>query len=128
MLLLERDLAGEHLVEQAPGGVHVRARVDALALELFRGGVVERPDERAHPRAPGAARRLGEAEVGEVDLLAIALAREQDVGRLDVAVHESVGVRGIEGGGSTGTGSPLARAGLSRPSAAITARRSVPST
>ena len=102
VLLLERDMAGEHLVEHAAGGVHVRAGVDALSLELFRGGVVERPDERAHPCAPWAARRLGEAEVGEVDLLAIALAREQDVGRLDVAVHESVRVRGIEGGGQLG--------------------------
>ena len=48
-------------------------------------------------RSPAPCRRL-EPEVAEVDVLA----REQDVGGLDVAVHEPGGVRGVQAGGDLG--------------------------
>ena len=102
MLLLKRNVAGEHLVEQTPGGVDVGTSVDALALELFRGGVVERSDEHPHAGAPPAACLLGETEVGEIDLVAVALASQQDVAGFDIAVYEAVRVRSIEGGGQLG--------------------------
>ena len=40
---------------------------------------------------------LGDAEVGEVDVFGH-VAREKHVRRLDVAMHQSVGVGGVEGG------------------------------
>jgi hypothetical protein len=42
---------------------------------------------------------LHEAEVGEVGVLLVALAGEQDVARLDVAVDEAAAVRRVERGG-----------------------------
>ena len=60
-------------------------------------------------------RRGAEAEVGEVDVLLAVGVGDQDVGRLDVAVHEAAGVGGVEGVGDAGhdPGGP-ARAGSLR--------------
>ena len=65
-----------------------------LTDRLFRAHVVWRADRHAGARHPAADRRPGkrDAEVCH-ERLAVT---EQDVGRLDVAVHNAVAVRVIE--------------------------------
>jgi hypothetical protein len=90
-----RDLAGQRVVEHAAERVDVGARVDLLAGELLRRHEVDGADplpRRGQPRL--GADDLREAEVGEVGVLAA----EQDVGGLDVAVHQPDGVRGVQRG------------------------------
>ena len=66
-------------------------------LDLLGRDVVGGADPGAGARqAAGRAEPLGEPEVGQVDVLVVALAAEQDVGRLDVAVHQPALVRGVE--------------------------------
>ena len=92
----ERRAAGEHVVEDAAERVDVGSGVDPLAPDLLRGDEVQRADP-----VPGLRRArlrehvLGEPEVGQVGVVALP---EQDVGRLDVAVHQAGGVRGVERG------------------------------
>ena len=86
-------LAGQRVVEDAAERVDVGARVDLLAGELLGRHEVDGADplaRRGQPRV--GADDLREPEVGEVGVLAA----EQDVGRLDVAVHEPDGVRGVQ--------------------------------
>ena len=70
------------------------------------------------------AERLGEAEVGEVG----AVAFEQDVVRLDVAVDDAGGVGGVERFGDLAEQRRPPRPGGSGPSRSISLRRSPPST
>ena len=60
-------------------------------------------------------------------MVALALASDQHVGGLDVAVNETASMGRVERRGQLGE-DRTARDGASRPSAAITDRRSVPST
>ena len=76
------------LIEDSAQSVHIDARVDRLAANLFRRDV----GERSHPlpglRKPVPRRRLaGEPEVGEVGLLGSAHRRDEDIRGLDVAVY-----------------------------------------
>ena len=90
-----RRLARQRVVEDAAERVDVGARVDLVAGELLGRHEVGGADPVAGGGQAGVGpHRLGEAEVGEVGVLAV----EQDVGRLDVAVHEPDGVRGVERG------------------------------
>ena len=84
--------AGEALIEHARQRVLVAAGVDALAGDLLGGEVVERAHE---PAGVGrhAAELLAHAEVGQVGVVVVV---DQDVGRLDVAVHERGPVRRVE--------------------------------
>jgi hypothetical protein len=66
-----------------------------------------------------------EPEVREVAVLLTRRTGEQDVRRLDIAVHEPVLVCGIERGGDWST-ITSARSGASAPSARSNAFRSVP--
>ena len=89
----ERRVAQQRRVEHAAERVDVGARVDPLALQLLGRGEVD----RAQPLAGLGqlllrAQQPREAEVAEVGVVA----RDQDVGGLDVAVHEPGGVRGVE--------------------------------
>ena len=97
------DLAGQHLVQDATQRVDVRATVDRVALDLLGGDVVGRPHPEAGPRqASGRARALGQPEVGQVRVGLRGLVGDQDVRRLDVAVHQSARVRGVERAGDLG--------------------------
>ncbi len=82
---LERDLAGQHLVEQDPERVDVGAGVDLPAHRLLGGDVVGGAED---PAGRGQAVRLereGDPEVGD---LGPALGVDEDVLGLDVAVDQ----------------------------------------
>ncbi len=87
----ERRAPGEHLVEHHTEGVDVAARVDGQALGLLGrevGGGAH--DEAGLCHLLVRADRTGDAEVGDLDL---AVGGDEDVARLDVAVHDTVAMR-----------------------------------
>ncbi len=87
----ERLAAGEQLEEHHPRRVHVRARARAVAGHLLGRQVGDGPDEQARPGVRGGRLRPGQAEVRH---LQPAVGGQQDVLRLDVAVHDAGRVRG----------------------------------
>jgi hypothetical protein len=91
-----RDGARQALEQQARQAVLVRPPVELLAADLLGRDVVD----RAHELAVGGAalgRALGQAEVGQVAVLAPVAVVEQDVARLHVAVDEAAAMGGVEG-------------------------------
>jgi hypothetical protein len=96
-LAVEGALPRETLEENAAERVDVGAPVDRAALDLLGRHVVDRADETA--LAGQAAHRRDvprEAEVADVGTLALVGLRDEDVARLDVAVHEPCRVRRVE--------------------------------
>ena len=92
----EREVTDEHLVEQEPDGVHVGAGVARAPLDLLGREVARGADDGAGPREVARARRLRDAEVGDLDRT---FGRDEDVRGLDVAVDDPVAVRVVECGG-----------------------------
>jgi hypothetical protein len=90
---------GECFVEDDAEGVEVGPAIDRGALDLLGGQVLGGTHHRAVAGEVGALRRFGDAEVGDQNPT---VARQQDVGRLDVAVDEAAGVGGTEGIGHLG--------------------------
>ena len=93
--------AAHQLVEHGRGAEEVAAPVDDLAPHLLGRHVLRRPHH--HARARDVAH--GEAGHAEVHDLHPALPREEDVGGLDVAVHDAHLVRvgeALEDGGDDG--------------------------
>jgi hypothetical protein len=102
---IERAHAGEALEEHARQRVLIGPPVDAAPLDLLGRDV----EDGAHHLAGGGQPAvgvglLGQPEVGEVgvDLPVPAGGLEQDVGGLDVAVDQPLGVGGVERGGDLG--------------------------
>jgi hypothetical protein len=92
--LRERGAAGEAEEEHHGEGVDVRAGVDRLAEGLFGREVVQRADDLTGAGQTRVGADLArESEVGQVR---VPPEGQQDVGGLDVAVHEAEGVGGIE--------------------------------
>jgi hypothetical protein len=88
---------GETLVKNAGQRVLVSAPVDLLPLDLLGGDVGERADHLSSAREPGTGRRtLRQAEVDEVDVLALGCSGQEDVRGLDVAVDQPLGMRGVQ--------------------------------
>ena len=85
----ERRLERQHLVERQAEAVDVAARV-RLADEPLGGQVAQRADHVARARQLVIPLRLGQAEVGHPER---PLDVQQQVGRLDVAMDDPVGVR-----------------------------------
>ena len=87
---VKRSLPGEQLVQHHAGGEQVRTGVNGLALHLLGRHIFERSHHRAL-RAGNVARILDTChpKVGEFDAPA---GLHQQVGRLDVAVHDLCGV------------------------------------
>jgi hypothetical protein len=99
----ERRRPGEQLEQHAGERVHVGPAVDGPVLEPLGGHVVERA-ERGPGQGQGGSARLpgggaGDAEVDEVGELVLVVAAHEHVRRLDVAVHQARGVRGVQCGG-----------------------------
>ena len=78
-------LSGKGFQQQQPEGVDVDGRPDGLAGDLFRGEVGRGADHQSGRRDARGIDEAGNAEVGELDAAA---SSEQNVGGLDVAVHE----------------------------------------
>ena len=98
LVLGERHLARQALVEDARERVQVRPSVDVVPADLLRCDVVDRPHERPGLGEAAAGRDvLGETEVAEVGVLLLALLRQQDVRGLHVPVHEPGPVGGVQG-------------------------------
>jgi hypothetical protein len=93
-LAVERDVSGQELEEHDAGGVQVGRLVDRRAARLLGGEVLRGADDRALLGHLARA-RAGDAEVGDLD---DALGVDDDVVRLDVAVHDAVAVRVAERG------------------------------
>jgi hypothetical protein len=94
---IEDFLAAQHLVDHDAEAVEVGARVDLLAEALLRAHVARRRQQLAGDRQRAVhAKVLGEAEV---DDHRTAVGSEQDVRRLEIAVHDPPGVDGVEGAG-----------------------------
>ena len=83
-------LPGQRLVQDQAEAVDVGGAGRRLALRLLRTEVVDRAEGRARDRALGVGRQPGDPEVGDHRP---AVAREQDVARLDVAMDDPADVR-----------------------------------
>ena len=99
VLAAERRLPGERLEEQAAERVQIAPRTGLLTADLLGREVTGGADD-----PPGLGqlvalvRRLGDAEVGQIGVVAARHLAEQHVGRLDVSVHEpGDAVDGVEG-------------------------------
>ncbi len=94
---LEGYAAANHLVQHDAQRVQIAARIHRLTRGLLRRHVGRRP----HHAAGGAelsriAEHLGDAEIGQDRL---ALGREHDVGRFDIAMNGITFVRVVQGRG-----------------------------
>ena len=94
----EGRLPGQHLVAHRTQGVDVAPGVDLALAHRLLGRHVGRRAERhpglRHPAAAGLVHREGDAEVGHQRRPVL----QQDVLRLDVAVHHAVAVGVVERG------------------------------
>jgi hypothetical protein len=90
----ERRPPGQALVQQAAERVEVGAPVQVVTANLLGGDVVDSAERAARSDTGRLLRQSsGEPEVGQV---AVATHVDQNVRRLDVAVHETALVRGVE--------------------------------
>ena len=93
-LVRERHLAGQRLVEHGGERVEVAGRADGLTADLLRRRVVEGAEVLARQRRAAVAGALRQPEVGQVGAVAV----DEDVLRLHVAVDEPRAVGGVERG------------------------------
>ena len=95
-LAVERELAGKALEGHDTQRVKIGRGRGGFTRNPFGCQVGGCSDQ--HPRAGEwrAACRLGDPEVGDLHLPALA---DQQVPRLDIAVHQASGMRGLQGGG-----------------------------
>jgi hypothetical protein len=100
----ERPAAGQHLVEHGAERKDVGSRVDGAPFGLFGGHIGRGSHDQPGPRPQRrhrlfSGRALDELREAEVEDLRAAVARDHDVGRLDVAMDDAVGMRRGERGG-----------------------------
>lgn len=85
--------AGDHLVGDNRQRIEIATPIDTLRRRLFRRNILRRPHKNTGAREPLAIRRLRNAEIGQqhapFDI-------DQDIVRLDIAVHRSLGVSMVE--------------------------------
>src|SRR5262249_7532151 len=88
--------ARAHRVEDTAEAKQIAALVDRLAFRLFRRHVLRRAGHDPALCQTRLGGRACEAKVGDLDALDAFF--EEDIGRLDVAVNQSLTVRGREPG------------------------------
>ncbi len=89
-------LADQHLRQNQAERIDVGALIDLLAGRLLRRHVGQRPDDRAGRGGERARRRRArDPEVGDDRLLGVV---DEDVGGLQIAVHDAHLVRGAQAG------------------------------
>ena len=89
----ERARAGQHFVEDHPGGPDVGTKIHRMARgELLGRHIKRRPHDRAGDRE-FAVLGMGDAEIRQ---LHAAVGRQHDVARLDVAMHDVLPVTGLQ--------------------------------
>ena len=94
VVALEGRGAGQSLEEHAAERVDVGAPVAAIALDSLGGEVVDRADDRTGVGQPGRRGGMpGDAEVGQIGVLALLRRVDQHVRRLDVAVDQFSAMR-----------------------------------
>ena len=86
----EGHLPGDHLEQADARAVDVRAGICVTTLDVLGGEVGDRPDDHPLGRRGVVGHRAREAEVGDLHPPVVG---DEDVLRLDVAVHESGIVR-----------------------------------
>ena len=89
-VVVERSLPGRRFIEHDTEGVEVAALVDSRPLDLLRREVVHAAERHAGLGLCRTAESAHDAEVGE---LRCALAVDEDVRRLDVAMDQAAAVR-----------------------------------
>ena len=106
----ETASARRHLVEHDAEREQIGARVQLLAARLLRRHVGDRAERRARagqdssatPRSaaastpPTGVRPRRQLRQAEIEHLRVAARRDEDVGRLDVAVDDALRVRGVQ--------------------------------
>ena len=92
----ERRFAGEQFVEHHAGGIQITARVDDFTARLLGGEVLRSAHHclRGGHRRAGVVEGAGDTEVHHLDFTG---AGQHHIRWLDVAVHDAVAVRVIEG-------------------------------
>ena len=96
---MERPPSAEHFVEQDAERVEIGALIEALAEQLFGGHVVDRAGRVMRLGDGQRAGRIEPREMfreAEVEDLHDAVVGHEDVGRLDVAVHDEARVRALQ--------------------------------
>jgi hypothetical protein len=91
-LALEGRLAGENLEQESPEGIDVGVNPHITTVDLFRSHVVWCPYEDSALRESGA-RLLNHRRETEVHDLHRVIVSDEDVGGLDVAMDDLLGVR-----------------------------------
>ena len=110
----EHDTAGQALERERGERVAVRGGGRGPTADDLRGEVGERAEQLAGHGDAGVVAELGQAEVGEVGVVAVA---DEDVARLDVAVHEACRRGRRRARRRSGRGAPSARSPVSAPPA-----------
>ena len=89
-LAFERPSPGQHLEQHDAERPDVGGRPDAAEPDLLRRHVRGAPDRLVRPGDPGVLLELGDAEVEDLHQ---SVGTEHHVRRLDVAMHDALGVR-----------------------------------
>jgi hypothetical protein len=93
----EGTVSGQRFVEHARQRVHVDRRGGVLLVEPFRRHVIDGADGSPGGRQPGVAPGFGDAEVNEVGEIGLG---DDDVVRLDVSMHQPLGMCRIQRSGN----------------------------
>ncbi len=104
--MLERGMPGEELVEHRAEAVDVGARVHRVAAQLLGRGVRHRAEKLPVQRQLQGAGDLADVDQPEIDDLEDVAARHvlvaDDVGRLEIAVHDAGVMRELQGAAQRG--------------------------
>ena len=88
----ERTVAGQALIQHTGQRVDIRAGIGLAGAEPLRRHVTEGADHPAGRRQAGLAHRARDPEINQIRKVVVV---EQNVGRLDIPMHQPDLVRGV---------------------------------